>query len=343
MGRRAFAFGFGLSLVLAFVSSTARAQFQLTDLDSNQFNRAQNDDPLIVNAWGLARSATGPWWVSDAGSGWSTLYNATGVKQSLVVSIPAAPGIPVGSPTGMVFNPSTSGEFPVGGAQSVFIFDTLDGTVSGWAPSAGQFAAHIAVDNSGNKASYSGLAITNKPSGNFLFAVDNANNVVDIYDGTWTLTGTFAPDPRVPTGFSVNGIRDINGTVYVAFAANNGGGGGFVDTYREDGTLVGTFAQGFPLNQPWGFAMAPANFGKLSNMLLVSNNVDNVGTINAFDVKGKFVGTVTHFGLPVFIDQLWAIDFGGGATNNGATNALYFTAGPHGNVAGTFGVIAPEQ
>jgi uncharacterized protein (TIGR03118 family) len=139
----------------------------------------------------------------------------------------------------------------------------------------------------------------------------------------------------------VFGIRDINGTVYVSFAANNGGPGGFIDTYKEDGTLIANFAQGFPLNQPWGFAMAPANFGPLSNTLLVSNNT-NTGTINGFNAKGQFVDTVKRTpGRDIVIDQLWAIDFGGGTTNNGATNALFFTSGPHNNVAGTFGMIVP--
>lgn len=341
MQRPKFALIFSLGLVLTFFSSTALAQYQLTRLDSNQFGGAQMDDPLIVNAWGMARGAGTPWWISDQGSGWSTLYNGVGTKQSLVVSIPAAAGLPVGSPTGIVFSPSTSGEFAVEGHQGVFIFDSLDGTISAWAPAAGLFAAHLVLDNSASKASYTALAITNKPSGNFLFAVDNANNVVDIYDGTFSLTGTFAADPSIPAGFSVFGIQDISGTVYVTFAANNGGPGGFVDTYKEDGTLIGTFAEGFPLNQPWGLAVAPANFGRLSNTLLVSNNT-NAGTINAFDAKGKFVGTLKrNSGDPIVIDQLWAIAFGGGTTNNGATNALYYTAGPHNNLAGTFGMIVP--
>jgi len=342
MQRRAFALIFSLGLVFSFFSSTALAQYQLTNLDSNQFGRATNDDPLMVNGWGMARSGTSPWWISDQGSGWSTLYDGQGAKQGLVVSIPAAAGLPVGQPTGIVFNPSTTGEFPVEGAQSVFIFDSLDGVISGWAPAAGLFAAHIALDNSGSKASYTALAITNKPSGNFLYAVDNAHNAVDIYDGTWALKGTFAADPNIPSGFSAFGIRDMNGTVYVAFAANDGGPGGFIDTFKEDGTLIGTFAQGRGLNQPWGFAVAPANFGQFSNMLLISNNND-FGTIVAFNSKGQFVGTLRHDGRPIIIDQLWAIDFGGGSSNNGATNALFFTAGPHNNLAGTYGVVVPGE
>ena len=114
----------------------------------------------------------------------------------------------------------------------------------------------------------------------------------------------------------------------------------FIDTYKEDGTLIGTFAQGAPLNQPWGIALAPANFGRFSNTTLVSNN-NNTGTIDAFNAKGHFVGALTSEGKPIVIDQLWAIDFGGGNANSGATNALYFTAGPHNNLAGTFGMIVP--
>ncbi len=336
--RRAFSLIVGLGLVVGVFSSTALAQYRLTNLDSNQFNAAKSDDPLIVNAWGLARGAAGPWWVSDQGSGWSTLYDGNGVKQGLVVSIPAATGHPVGQPTGIVVNPSTSGEFSVKGQPAIFIFDSLDGTISAWAPGVSTFSAQLLIDNSSNKASYTGLAVTNHTSGNSLFAVDNANNVVDIYDGTFTLKGTFKPDSSIPSGFSAFGIRDINGVVFVSFAANNGGPGGFVDLYKEDGTLIGAFAKGFPLNQPWGFAVAPANFGPLSNTILISNNT-NTGTINAFNAKGPFVDRLKAEGEPIIIDQLWAIDFGGGTANNGATNALYFTAGPHNNLAGTFGMI----
>jgi uncharacterized protein (TIGR03118 family) len=343
-----------LGLVVAFSSNTALAQYKLTNLVSNQVGHATNNDPLIANAWGMARSPGSPWWIGDNTSGWSTLYDGNGVKIALNVLIPTTPG-GIGSPTGMVWNTSKAGEF----AGAPFIFDSLDGTVTAWEPGVTASPAQIVVPSSGG-ASFSGLAITANPKGtpNFLFAADNANNVVDIFDANFNLKGTFAADPSIPSGpngFSVNGIRDINGTVFVAYAANNGGAGGFIDTFKEDGTLIGTFAKGAPLNQAWGFAVAPANFGHLSNTLLVSNNVDKTGTINAFNLgTGKFVATLTRHGRPIFIDQLWAIDFGGGASNpdntctapanatpsrNGLNCELFFTAGPAGNVAGTFGKI----
>jgi hypothetical protein len=82
------------------------------------------------------------------------------------------------------------------------------------------------------------------------------------------------------------------------------------------------------------------NSGPLSNTFLASNNT-NRGTIHAFNpTTGQFVGTVRgRIGIPIVIDQLWGIDFGCGTSNDGATNDLFFTAGPFGDVAGTFGLI----
>lgn len=335
MQRHKFAFTISLGLALLLVSTAALAQYQLTNLDSNQIGWAKHIDPLQVNGWGLTRSSGGPFWVSDQGSGWSTIYNGQGVKQGLEVLIPAA-GAGPGQPTGIVFN--GTGEFPVQGWSAFFIFATLDGTISGWAPQSNPNAAIIAVNNSAAGASYTGLAITNRASGNLLYAADQAHNVVDVYDANFNLVNTFT-DSTLPAGFAPFGIRDIGGLVYVTFAAN-GAAGGYIDVFQEDGTLVKTLVHGAPLNQPWGLAAAPSNFGPLSNSLLVSNNT-NSGTINAFNLQtGQFVGTVKDTsGKNIIIDQLWGIEFGGGTANDGAANQLFFTSGPHNNLAGTFGVI----
>jgi len=106
------------------------------------------------------------------------------------------------------------------------------------------------------------------------------------------------------------------------------------------------------LNSPWGIAMAPGNFGPLSNSLLVGNLED--GMIHGFDPKtGSLrgtldVGATTPFAIP----GLWALQFGDGSAQNGPTNHLFFTAGPspvsvsdlvqqYG--AGLFGVIKPSD
>jgi uncharacterized protein (TIGR03118 family) len=335
MQRRTIAAAICLGLTLMFGSSVALAQYQLTNLVSNQVGTAKHTDPLLVNAWGLVHAPTSPFWISDNGSGWSTLYNGAGVKQGLEVLIPSSGDDAPGSPTGIVFNGSK--EFEVQGWPSIFLFATLDGSISGWAPQSNPNASIIAVTTSG--AVYTGLAITSHTSGNLLYAADNANNKVDVYDGTFKLKTSFT-DTTLPPGFAPFGIQDFGGLLYVAFASSSGAAGGFIDIFSEDGVLLKQLVQGAPLNQPWGLAVAPKNFGPLSNALLVSNNT-NSGTINAFNaVTGQFVGTIKDTsGKAIHIDQLWGIEFGGGNASNGATNELFFTAGPDNNLAGTFGVI----
>src|SRR5438874_12765867 len=66
-----------------------------TNLVSDLPGVAQFLDPHLVNPWGISESATSPFWVSDNGTGLSTLYNTPGMPQALVVSIPA-PGEPAG-------------------------------------------------------------------------------------------------------------------------------------------------------------------------------------------------------------------------------------------------------
>jgi uncharacterized protein (TIGR03118 family) len=323
---------------VAVISSTAVAQYQLTNLVSNQAGVAKHTDPLLVNAWGLTSAPGGPFWISDNGTGWSTLYDGNGNKQGLEIVVPpVSGGSGPGSPTGIVFNGSQ--DFQVQGWASIFLFATLDGTISGWAPQSNPNASIIAVTTPG--ASYTGLAITSNASGNFLFAADNANNKVDIYDANFHLVTSFT-DTTLPSGFAPFGIQDFGGLLYVSFASPSGAAGGYVDIYSEGGILLKRLTQGWPLNQPWGFAVAPSNFGPLSNTLLVSNNT-NTGTINGFNaVTGKFIGTVTDTtGKAIQIDQLWGILFGGGTGADGPLNHLYFTAGPDNNLEGTFGEIVP--
>jgi uncharacterized protein (TIGR03118 family) len=150
-------------------------------------------------------------------------------------------------------------------------------------------------------------------------------------------------DSAIPSTFSVFGVQDINGMVYVTYAVPNVGAGGYVDVFQENGTFVKTLIQGLPLNQAWGLALAPSNFGPLSNTLLVSNNsVD--GTINGFNAKtGEFVGTIRdERGRKIVLNNLWGVAFGGGTTANGAANELFVTVGQGigtAELAGTFASI----
>jgi uncharacterized protein (TIGR03118 family) len=321
---------FGLLMLLC---SSASAQYAATNLVSNLAKKATHQDTLLQNAWGIAYAPGGAFWVSDEADGWSTLYDGSGNKQSLEVEVPTANGTGSGSPTGLVYNGSN--EFAIDGWVSEFIFATLDGSIQGWS-SFNPSSTLVAATSSG--AMYTGLAITSHASGNSLFAADAANNKVDIYDGTFQLTGSFT-DSTIPAGFAPFGIQDISGQVYVTYAATDGGTGGYVDIFTESGTFVQRLISKTHLNQPWGLAVAPSNWGTLSGTLLIGNNVA-AGEINGFNLStGKFVGTVkTSAGKVIHVNGLWGLEFGGGSMLNGNTNQLFFTAGPK-CVDGYFGVI----
>jgi uncharacterized protein (TIGR03118 family) len=104
--------------------------------------------------------------------------------------------------------------------------------------------------------------------------------------------------------------------------------------------LITRVAQHGDLNVPWGLAMAPSNFGEASGDLLVGNFGD--GRINASEPtkNGKFKsdGQLEGEDGEITIDGLWGIGFGNGS-GSGATNALYFAAGPDDENHGLFGRI----
>jgi uncharacterized protein (TIGR03118 family) len=314
----------------------AQSDYQATNLVSNQAGVAKHQDTALVNAWGIAFAPTGPFWVSDNGTGLSTVYNGMGVKQSTVVTIPSANGVGTGSPTGMVFNSTSDFVVTQNGKSgaAAFIFDTSDGTISGWSFGVNATAAVIAVNNPG--ADYTGLAIGTSGGANFIFAADNHNNRVDVYDGSFNFVTSFT-DTSLPAGSAPFGIQNIAGRLYVAFT--NSTGGGVVDIFTTAGIKVKTFATGGTLKSPWGLALAPANFGAASNALLVGNLTD--GKINAFNFStGAFIGQLKDSSNKVIsINGLWGLAFGAGNSMNGNKNQLFYTAGNNFYADGLFGVI----
>ena len=346
---------FTVPFLTVLLITTASAQYTRTDLVSNQPGVAPITDPRLVNAWGLVALPTSPWWVSDNNSGFSTLYNGAGQQIPLFVTVPPAPSQPagtLGTPTGIVGNISTTAtDFTIteGGvsAPSVFIFATLDGTISGWNPTIGGATglshATLAVDRSSAGATYTGLAIaTNQAGQTFLYAADGGpNRRVDIFDGSFNLVRSF-DDPSIPKGFTPYGIQTINGNIWVTFTSLKKGQGGFVDVFDAAGNLVKHFAVHGPLHSPWGIALAPADFGPMSNAILISNNISR-GRINAFNPEtGQFLGPLRDAnGKVIEVDNIWALQFGqdAAANANGAHNQLFFTAGPNNYANGLFGVI----
>jgi uncharacterized protein (TIGR03118 family) len=301
------------------------------------------EDPDLVNAWGISYSPTSPFWVSDNGTGLSTLYKVDPVtgaptKQGLVVTIQGA-----GNPTGQAFNPlAGSGAFN----KDNFLFVSEDGTISGWRGALGTTAEVLATGSADNV--YKGTAFGSDGTHGYLYAANFRSGKIDVLKGdpgAPDLAGSFT-DPNLPSGFAPFNIRNLGGKLYVTYAMQDGtghddvagAGNGFVDAYDLQGNLLGRVATQGSLNSPWGLEIAPASFGPLAGDLLVGNFGD--GTINAFDLNGNvFEGQVSGpNGTPLSIDGLWALTVGNGGSG-GRSDRLYFTAGPDDEKHGLFGVL----
>jgi uncharacterized protein (TIGR03118 family) len=320
-------------------ASPPNGGYEVHNLVSNVAGVADKVDPNLVNAWGLAAGPTSPWWVSDNGTDVSTLYNAIGTPLPLVVSVP-------GAPTGTVFNGSTG--FPVAGKPATFIFDTEGGTILGWN---GGTAATVEADRSPAGAVFKGLATATSPAGPRLYATDFHNGVVDVFDAAWQpVPHRGFVDPFLPRHFAPFGIQAIGDRIFVTYAKQEAGsddeahgrGLGIVDAFDTSGRLLARVAQFGRQNAPWGVAWAPPSFGRFAGDLLVGNFGD--GRINAYrQVSSRFfvpAGQLrTTAGRPLAIDGLWALEFGHDAPNNGASDTLFFTAGPDDEQNGLFGTI----
>jgi len=270
-----------------------------------------------------------------------------------VVTIPPSKAVGVtgtGTPTGTVYNATTGFAIATGEAAS-FIFDTLDGTISGWNHTVNA-AAQVMVDNSASGASYTGLAIGASGSNTYLYAANLSKGTIDVFDSNYnpvTLPNAFQ-DANLPAGYAPFNIQNLAGNLYVAYALQNtgktfvttGAGNGYVDVYSTAGTLMSRLVSGPHLNAPWGLAIAPTNFGDYANDLLVGNFGD--GTVNVFNpTTGAYVATLNNAdGTPIVIPNLWALQAGNGGSG-GDANAVYFTAGIPGPDNGNHGLLGRLQ
>lgn len=338
---RSLTFFASLVAGIALIPLPSTAQYAVTNLVSSQAGQAKYQDSDLINAWGIAYDPTGPLCVADAGSGYATFYDADGVKQSPVITIPSTT-THHGTPTGVVYNGTSDFQISQDGhsAAATFIFDTIDGTISGWNSTVNATTAVMVVNNSGSGASYTGLAIGVSNGANFIYAADHNNNKVDIYDGSFNFVKSFT-DPKLPAGSAPFNVQTINGRLYVAFT--NPKFGGAVDIFTMAGKLVKTLTAGTELKGPWGLALAPGNFGPDSKALLVGDLND--GRINAFNAtSGALIGPLTDpQGKIISEIGLWGTRFGGGNSENGKINQLFFAAGPNNEKAGLLGVISYKK
>jgi uncharacterized protein (TIGR03118 family) len=355
--------GGGQTSMNATLTVNAASAFAFTNLASDtSSNGALNVDTDLKNPWGIVFGPTTPVWVANNHSNTSTLYDGNGKQNTaLIVITPPSNSVDF-DPTGIVFNGSAT-DFMVTAAgksgPARFIFSGEGGMIGGWSPAVD--ATHSvtmfpAAGGDSGGAIYKGLAIAKDGTASFLYATDFHNNKIDVFDTNFakqTLAAGAFTDPKLPAGYAPYGIQTIlNGAsgapqIYVTYAKQDadaadsvsGAGLGMVDIYDVKGTLIKELIMpGGALNGPWGLALAPADFGTLSNTLLVGNFGD--GVINGYDPStGAFMGSVTDSsGHPIATPGLWGIAFGNDAANQ-PHNTLFFAAGTNDEANGVYGRI----
>jgi uncharacterized protein (TIGR03118 family) len=305
-----------------------------TNLVSNTSGVAAVTDPSLVNPWGLTSSASSPWWVSDNATGLSTLYTGAGAKQGLVVTIPPAnPNnrkTPTGTPTGTIFNGSTTDFLLAPGDPALFLFATIDGSIAGWNPSVGLAAGAkppsthaVTVVTTTDGSSYTGLTSALVDGNHYLYAANFTNGRVDVYDNAFHRVhlpgddgnhrfdddGYFNGnrpfvDEQLPRSFVPFNVQAIGNDIVVTYVLHqegqqfetDGPGLGYVDIFSSKGHLLRRLEHGDWLNAPWGVALAPLDFGRFSHDLLVGQfagggTTESSGFIAAYDLAtGKFDG-----------------------------------------------------
>ena len=344
-----------LSFVFFLLTSavTLHAQnnsYTQTNLVSDTPGLAKVTDPNLINPWGISFFPGSTFWIADNNSGLSTLYDAQGNIQTLIVKVPAPNGVAsISAPTGTVANGTTGFQVTSGGTTgpSLFLFDTEDGTISGW--NGNGTNATLAVDNSmgGAGAVYKGLALLTNGANTFLLAANFRAPALEVYDANFKLTqlaGSFL-DPTLPAGFTPFGVHVIGTQVVIAYAMQdaakhdpvNAPGNGFVSLFDNNGNFVRRVISNGKLNSPWGVVMAPAGFGAFGGDLLVCSFGD--GTINAYNLStGNFVGQLQDAnGQAIVNGSLWDLVFGAGGT--GDPNTLFFTAGLANEQHGLFATL----
>src|SRR6266481_6385766 len=353
-------FGIVSTLVFFLPAALIAQQYEQTNLVSDTLAEGTNSpDPDLKNVWGISRGSTSPWWVSDNTTGVSTLYNGSGVKTPLTVTIPHTAQTAIGSPTGQVFNGST--DFAVApGKPGLFIFVSLDGTISAWNPGVNPTNAIQKVPGS-TKSVLTGATIAQVEGPRFFYVADLEAGKITVYDTNFNPVevgetefddkhGEHAfEDEQIPKGFAPFNVQNIGGNLYVAYAkqdqaktfVTSGAGLGFVDVFSPQGRLLLRLQHGNWFNAPWGLTLAPSDFGTFSHRILVGQF--GSGEILAFDaVTGQFQGKLNDQNNQVIaMTGLWGLAFGAGDQTSGPANTLFFNEGLDGGNDGLFGTLTP--
>lgn len=341
LGPRNSCFAIVAILTLTPMVSASILGFQVHNLTSNQPGIADFQDTNLQNAWGLASSATSPFWVGDNGTGLSTVYMGTGAPVSTIaVHMPGD-----GSVTGVTFTATGSTAFN----SDLFLFANEDGTVSGWRSALGLMGTAETLQTANGTNEYKGIAFSDVGTHGYAYLADFGTGKIDVLKGDAAapdLAGSFL-DPTLPAGYVPFNVQVLDGSVYVSYAVQNGrdeldgAGLGLVNRFDLNGNFLGrVIGPGGDLDAPWGMVIAPASFPLFGGDLLVGNFGD--GKIHAYNsTSGAPLGALQDAsGNDISIDGLWGLRLGNGAAG-GALGSLYFTAGPDDEANGLFGRLDP--
>jgi uncharacterized protein (TIGR03118 family) len=343
---------------------------------NNLFATAPGDsDPELINPWRT-----------------STLSNDAGIKQFLIAAIGPVDlknkNSPTTTPTGAIFNDSHSDFLLAPGQPAILLFSTPDGRIVGWNPrvTTDQGAAlpsthAVTVVKTNDGSGYTGLTSAYIDGKSYLYAANFTKRRVDVYDSAFHPVRLSSDDPdgdcsdnlgylsensfvddSVPPPYAPFNVQAVGNDIVVTYAIHqqevspletDGPGLGFVDIYSSAGRLLLRLEHGAWLNAPWGVALAPADFGRFSNNLLIGQfagggDTQSSGYIAAYDLTtGKFNGLMLDVSAkPLVIKGIWALSPGNASSNknypSGAAGAqVYFAAGPVQGSGRLFGYLAP--
>ena len=113
-----------VAVTIAALAAAGSASSARLDRFAVRAVASDRSDPQLVNAWGLAASPTGPWWVANEARASSTLYDGDGRKQTLTVRV-------VGGPTAVVYYGGRGFVVHRGSASGSarFLYACEDGTI----------------------------------------------------------------------------------------------------------------------------------------------------------------------------------------------------------------------
>ena len=339
------------AVTVALVAGSASAGvqddvFTVHNLVGDAAGLGARADAALVNGWGLSAGPTTPWWVSDNGTNTSTLYNGSGAKQALTVSVP-------GAPTGTVFNGAAT-DFVVSqngkSGAARFLFATEGGQILGWSPTVNGTLGDPRRRLVGERRRLQGPHDRGRPAVRDRLPQRPRRRVRRVVQAR---SRCRSPTRSCRRATRRSGSRRSAGSIFVTYAKQDaakkddvpGGGAGYVDQFTPDGQLVARVAAAAartrrrtrPGGSRWRRRASASSRGDL-----LIGNFGN-GRISAYQDRGggKWVykGQLRRGDQTLItIDGLWAIAFGNGAAG-GPTTSLYFAAGPGGEAHGLFGSI----